>query len=459
MLKLFFQYHLVTILGKKECYSYNMKRVKTQHYNGFGRGILDSIAAPGKSLPLLFTIEGMLITIVNNLIGNNNNLFATRLGANEFQLGLLITIPQLVGMFVLLPGGILTDRMKNKRSLVITSLFLIMIFYIFIGFVPILGSYSFIAFLLLLAISTGPMTIYNVSWQAYFSDLINVEERNHIITIRTAISFLIGIIIPLASGAILAKASSINDKIIIHQIYFWIGGLLLLLQIFVLKKIKNIPKMSPSKINIKQLKTVLIDLAHNKKFLGFVSVAMFFYLTWHVDWTLYFIGQVNYLKLNEVWLSYISIGNAVIQFVTIGFWSKLNGKYGVRFSIIFGNLGLALCPISMIIATSLPISSGKIVFLILNTLANLTFATVTLNILQCLLQVLPESNKTLNISIYTILVTLSNAFMPLFGVMIYAKLGANLWALHTMFWIIFFLRIISSGLWAFRWWRLRNIEL
>lgn len=436
-----------------------MKTLKRQQASGYVTNIMTSMKSPTFRLPLLFTMEGMLITIVNNLIGNNNNLFATRLGANEFELGLLITIPQLVGMFVLLPGGILTDRMKNKRSMVISSLFLVMVFYIMIGFVPMLDYYKFAAFLILLAISTGPMTIYNVSWQAYFSDLVNVEERNRIITYRTAISFLIGIIIPLGSGAILAKAYNISEKVKIHQLYFWIGGVLLLLQILVLKKIKNEAKMSPSKINIRQLKTVLVELAHNKKFLGFVSVAMFFYLTWHIDWTLYFIGQVNYLKLNEVWLSYISIGNAIIQFVTIGFWSRLNNKYGVRFGIIFGNLGLALCPISMIIATSLPISSGKIVFLVLNTLANLTFATVTLNILQCLLQVLPESNKTLNIAIYTILVTLSNAFMPLFGVMIYSKLGANLWALHTIFWTIFFLRIISSGLWTLRWWKLRNLEL
>jgi len=407
---------------------------------------------------LLFTLEGMLITLVNNLVGNNNNFFATRLGANEFQLSLLTTLPQLVGLLVLIPGGILTDRMKNKRNMVMVSLFAVTVFYALIGFVPMLQTNRLAAFLILFAVSVGPMTIYNVSWQAYFSDMVNEEKQNHIMTYRTALTFVIGIIIPLVSGSLLALATTNDSKIRIHQIYFWIGAALLLLQILVLNQIKGSPNASAVRHETGRIKDVVSDLLHNKKFLGFVGVAIFFYATWHIDWTLYFIGEVNYLGLDEAWLSYVNIGNAVVQFITIGFWSRLNNKFGVRFGIIFGNLGLAFCPICMIVATGLPIPQGQVVFLIMNTLANITLAAVNLNIMQCLLQVVPENNKTLYISIYTVLVTLSNAFMPLIGVVIYTKLGADLEALQNTFRIIFAARIISTGLWGLRWWRLRERE-
>lgn len=136
----------------------------------------------------------------------------------------------------------------------------------------------------------------------------------------------------------------------------------------------------------------------------------------------------------------------------------MNHKFGVRFGIIFGNLGLAFCPICMIVATGLPLPQGQVAFLIMNTLANITLAAVNLNMMQCLLQVVPENNKTLYISLYTVLVTLSNAFMPLVGVVLYTKLGADLEALQLTFWIIFVVRIISTGRWGLRWWRLRNRE-
>lgn len=418
--------------------------------------LVHSVIAPKNRTLVLFAIEGALITFVTNLVSNYNNLFATRLGASDFELSLVITLPQLVGMLVLIPGGILTDRMKNKRNMVTSSLVILAVAYFVIGFTPMLGVYKLIAFLVLLALATGPLTIYNVSWQAYFSDVVKGESRNSILTVRNGLTFLIGILVPFSCGALLASATTLNDKLEFHQIFFWISGVLLILQVFVLKKIQSNEVHVPSGINFRELIKAIQELKSNRKFLGFIGVAIFFYLTWHIDWTLYFLGQVNYLGMNEAWLSYISIGNAVVQFITIGIWSRLNVKMGVRFAIIFGNLGLAFCPISMIVATSVPDHYGKIVFLILNTIANIALATTSLNILQCLLQVLPEKNKTLNISLYTVLVTLSNAVMPLVGVSIYTAMGADRVALHQIFWLIFILRIVSTFFWAMRWWILRK---
>ena len=409
-----------------------------------------------KRILILFTLEGMLITLVNNLVGNNNNFFATRLGASEFQLSLLTTIPQLVGLCVLIPGGILTDKLKNKRNMVMFSLLAVTVFYALIGFVPAFSANPFPLFLFLFAVSVGPMTIYNVSWQAYFSDMVSPEDQNNIYTWRTALTFVIGIVIPFVSGSILAMAITNSSKIRIHQIYFWIGAALLLLQIFVLSRINGTPNTSVVKTGNGNLREVFSELLKNKKFLSFVGVAIFFYATWHIDWTLYFIGEANYLMFDEAWLSYVNIGGTLVQFITIGFWSRMNKRRGVRFGIIFGNLGLSMFPLAMIISTSLPLPQGKIVFLILNTLSNIAFATINLNVLQCLLQVIPSNNKTLTISLYTILVTLSNAFMPMVGVLIYTALGADLRGLQLTFALIFILRITSTCFWFLRWKKLKN---
>jgi len=262
----------------------------------------------------------------------------------------------------------------------------------------------------------------------------------------------------MTSGALLSRADLNSDKIRLHQIFLWIGALLLLIQIFVLRKIPGKTFEKVNQISFHEIKKAFSELLHNRRFLGFAGVALFFYLTWHSDWTLYFIGETQYLGMNEAWLSYLSIGNAVIQFLTMGIWSKINSKHGVRFAIIFGSLGLAFCPVGMIITTGLNSVNAKLIFLILNTFFNITLATTNLNIIQCLLEVIPENNKTLNISVYTTLVSLSNGIMPMLGVAAYQKLGGDLRALHTVFWIIFVLRIIATGLWALRWWILRKAD-
>ncbi|WP_139903271.1 MFS transporter [Clostridium thermarum] len=406
---------------------------------------------------LLFAFEGVLITLINNLINNNNNLFATRLGASDFQLSLLITIPQIVGMLVLIPGSILTDRMINKRRMVILSLSALVCVYGAIGFVPMLGNYSFTAFLILLAISVGPMTMYNTSWQAYFSDVIPINRRNQTFTLRTKWTFLVGVATPLVTGFLLACAPTVSGKVILHQSFFWASCVFLLLQITTLKRISGGNSQAQSgSIGLKDLKVAALDMLHNKKLLGFIGVSLFFHMAWQSDWTMYYIGQVNYLKLNEAWLSYVIVGGAAVQFLTVGFWSRINERYGVRFSIIFGGFGLCLFPLNMILSTSLPAHIGPTVFLVMGTLANFAFATVSLNLMQCLLQVVPEKNKTLSIAIYALLIALSNAVMPMAGVRLYTSLGANLNALRITFTIIFIARIVAAGLWTLRWWLLRS---
>lgn len=406
---------------------------------------------------LLFAFEGVLISLVVNLVNNNNNLFATRLGASDFQLSLVITLPQIVAMLVLIPGGILTDRMLNKRRMVTLSLFALAAFYIVLGFVPMMGSYSLAAFLVLTALSVGPGTLYNTSWQAYFSDVVSIKDRNKALTLRTRWSFIINIATPLLTGFLLASVATNAGKLRFHQSFFWVSCILIILEIFVLKRISGgNMQTTRNAISLKDLKVAAVDLAHNKSFLGFLGVVMFFYITWMSDWTLYYIGQVNYLKLNEAWLSYVGVGGALVQFITLGFWSRINEKHGIRFSMIMGSLGLCFFPLTMIIGTSLPLSIGPYVFLALNTLSNFAFATIALNLLQCLLQVIPEKNKTLSISIYSLLVSLSNAVMPIVGVKVYTSLGANLKALHSTLLIIFAFRVVATGLWTLRWWLLRK---
>ena len=170
-----------------------------------------------------------------------------------------------------------------------------------------------------------------------------------------------------------------------------------------------------------------------------------------MDWTIYYIGQTQYLNLNEAFLSYVIAGNTLIQFFTLRFWSRMNERKGVVFTLSFGIFGFCCHPISMIVSTALPASVNQYVFLLMNTLSCFAVATLNLNLFQCLLQVLDEENRTLSISIYTIFVSLSNAVMPIAGVALYRGLGADLSALRTAFIIVFFLRIIAGGLWLLRW--------
>jgi len=67
------------------------------------------------------------------------------------------------------------------------------------------------------------------------------------------------------------------------------------------------------------------------------------------------------------------------------------------------------------------------------------------------LQVADEEYRSFSISVYTCLVCLSNAVMPVAGIALYRALGGDRNGLKLAFAIIFILRIAAAGLWLSRW--------
>ena len=398
----------------------------------------------------LYAIEGIIIAFVVNLIVNNNNLFATRLGADDFHLGLVSMLPQLVNMVVLIPAAILTDSLKTKRKMVIFSIGLTGIIYFAIGFVP-MFQLRLAAFIGLLALSGGTMTIYNLSWQSFFPEVIPIEKRNKTLTIKTYMSLFISIITPLLTGAILSRLSTNELKIMTHQVFFFCGSLLIAIQIIVLRRMTSVSAPKAPSVGFNELKEACVGLIRNKAFVFFACVAWFFYIAWHMDWTLFFIGQTKYLKLNETQLGIVIAAGTLAQFLTLRFWSRMNERKGVVYTLTFGLFGLSLVPLAMITATILPVSINKPVFILFHTIVSLSLAAIQLNPFQCLLEVLDEKYKTISISIFTVLTCLSNAVMPFTGVMLYRAFGGDLKALHNTLWIVFVLRLFAGLLWLLRW--------
>jgi len=122
----------------------------------------------------------------------------------------------------------------------------------------------------------------------------------------------------------------------------------------------------------------------------------------------------------------------------------------VEFPLVFGILGLMFAPIAQILGNIVGGCIGIALFLIFHGVAHLGFATITLNLFQCLLKVVDEEYRSFSISIYTVFITLSNAIMPVVGVAIYRALGGNRQALIYTFAICVVLRLIAAGFWMLR---------
>jgi len=401
-----------------------------------------------QTLSVNYGIEGILAVGALSIVGNNNNLFAQRLGADDFQLSLLQLVPNLLILLLLIPAGIFADSLRNKRIMIAVTMVVAGIFYSLVSataFVPVHTVYIFIIVLSVATVSGAGM--YNLSWQSFFPEAVEEGRRNMVLTFRARMTMIVQLVVPLVVGAILTAIISTEGKIVAHQAFYLLAAVLLFSNAFHLRKIKSVNPSEPKSISFAEMKIATGRLVRNKKFLIFTFVLLFFHATWHMDWTLYFIGQANYLQMNEFLLGLTPVGGMAAQLITLRFWSKLNTKKGVEHTLTFGIFGMATHAIAMIVAVSLPAPFSIITFLFLHFVAMLTFANITLSVFQNLLKVVDEEYRSFFISVYTCLITLSNAVMPMVGVLLYRALGDDLNAFRYTFVIVFALRIGAGLLW------------
>jgi MFS family permease len=414
--------------------------------------------AKGNPLAVKYGIDGLLIMGAMSIAVNNHSIFALRMGAGEFQLSLIQFLPQILNMLLLIPAGLLADSLFNKRRMLSGSLMLAAVFFMLGGFSSLIPVHTVYFFLGFIALANVCNAMYNLSWQAYFPEVVTEDKRNAVLTFRARITMIVSILMPLVSGAILASIPGHDGKVMAHQIFYVIVGLLLFSNAFFLRRIKASMPAAPKRISRTQFKSAVSRLVKNRPFIGFVAVALFFHITWHMDWTLYFIGQANYLHMNEFLLSLTGVGATLAQLVTLAFWSRQNARHGVEKPVTFGILGLSLCPIAMILALSVPSAMGIPVFLVANFIAHMAFATIAISFFQCLLKVVDKEYRSLSISLYTCFIMASNAVLPVAGVALYRALGGSMYALRNTFWIVFFLRIIAAALWRLRIYLLKGEE-
>jgi len=416
--------------------------------------------ADSNPIAMRYAMDGLLVALAVNIASNNNNLLVLRLGAGDYQLSLVQFLPQIFTMLILIPGGLFAGSLHNKKRIIIGALITGAVGYLLCALSPffrfahpkseLVSEYSIYFFLVFLAFTAGAMATYNISWQSFFPEVVDLNERNYVLTKRSHMDVFISIPLPLLVGTVLLHTATIRGKIIVHQSFYLFAAMILVLAAINYRRINAVRSVEPKRISFSETKKAVKSLLHNRQYLLFIAVAVFFYMTWHFDWTLYFLGQFNYLKMNEFQIGLTTLGATAVQFLTMRFWSRINEKHGVVLPVTFGILGLSLYPIAMIISLSLPISIAPYIFIALHAIISLPLATTTLNMLQCLLQVADEEYRSFSISVYTCIICLSNAVMPVAGVALYRALGGDRNGLRFAFAIIFALRIVAMCLWLIR---------
>lgn len=409
----------------------------------------------GARLATQISVEGLLASIVLNLATVFTAMFATRLGAGSGQIGLLASLPQWAGLAVLIPGTILAGRFRHSRRPVETSLLATGLLYGLAGLAPYMGEYRIWYLMAMVALANAPMSLYNTTWQNYFSDVVPVSNRNNLYTMRTSMTFAAGILIVQVTGLLLSQAADDTTRIHLYQGCYFLAFAFSILQWLVIRQSPDIAT-EDSHVRLKEIKTAIRDIISNKGFLAFIGISFFFHIGWYMAWPLFFLLQVNFMGANEAWLSYVLVSASLLQWATVKYWGRFIERHGVRLTIVIGAAGLTVNPLFAMLSSYLPMDWRMPGMLVFNLVNAATFSAFQLSLLQCLLEVLPRKNKQLNLSFYTALLIFSNALMQWFGVTFYVWLGDSHSAMSISLAASSLIRLVGTALFFWRWLYLRR---
>jgi hypothetical protein len=313
--------------------------------------------------------------------------------------------------------------------------------------VPILQDNQMIWFFLFLGISMGFLGIYNAQWQLFFGSVVKSKERNSIYAVRNQFMYFVGAIVPLACGILMAGLSTAGSKVGVLRTFFYICAISLFSQAFLIRMvpggIKKLEDGALDNANLAAVKVAVGRIIKDKKLRVFFASMLFFYATWQIDWSMWYIAQVQYIGLSESQLGYYNALASIGQMLTIGFFARMNVKKGLSKTLMVVVGGLIIFPITIAGCMFLPVGMRAWTFMLICVVLSMPQGCVNLIVIQLLLNMLPKEGQSVMLSIYTLLITLSNCISPLLGVRIYILLGANLNALFLFLGIEMLLRIAS----------------
>ncbi len=351
--------------------------------------------------------HGMVSTIAVNLAGNYFPIFAISiLGATNYQVGLISSLPPLVALIMTIPAAILLNRLEQqKKTVAMTVFWARAMFLLLVGVIILPPAYQAWAFLVIIALMNVPGTISNIGWQTLISGMISEERRGAFFSDRNRLLTVVGMITTLLIGIIMKKQT---DNAAAYQILFIFAFVFGLLEMFFLLKHKEAqqPAMKKEQKNSYMDWSVFKDYGYR----WFLIAALCFNFTWQMAWGLFNIYYVKYAHATILWISIFSVANQLVQIFSFPLWKKWAEQKSNTLVLVWVAAGMATAPILNVLSTNLyylsvvAMSSGFFV------------SGTTLLLFNLLLEQSPKEKRTYCITTYNVLLSFVAFIAPQVGI-------------------------------------------
>ncbi|WP_225231396.1 MFS transporter [Solibacillus faecavium] len=349
--------------------------------------------------------HGMASAVAQNTSNSYIPIFAmTILGATNYQVGLISSLPPLITLLMTLPAAILLNRSIEQKRLVAFSVLaarFVFLLIAFVSYVP--GSFGSWLLLALIAAMSVPNTMANMGWQSFIGNIIEETRRAQFFSDRNRLLTIVGLIVTLTIGVVM-KDMTANQ--IAYQILFMFTFVVGIVELyFLLKHDEPVRELS-----LEKKRAMDWSIFRNNKYVLFLIVALIFNFGWQMAWGLFNIYNVRYAGATIFWISMFNVANMSAQIFSFSLWRKWSQKYGNMYVFVWVAFGMSTAPLLMALSTNL-------YYLVVMSLISGLFVSGTVLILfNLLLENSPQEVRTYCITTYNVLLATIAFTSPQIGI-------------------------------------------
>jgi hypothetical protein len=352
-------------------------------------------------------------------------VFLTRLGATNFQVGLLSSMPGVTGLALALFVGRFLQTRRNIVPWYSLSRLLVILCYALTGILTLLISEKLVIFstLAIWAFATLPQTALAVAFSVVMNAVAGPEGRYALLSRRWAIFGLTGVI----GTFIVTRLINLLDFPVNYAIMFLVLSLGGFLSYYFSSRIELPeqipPPLSNSASPLEGFRNYLTLLRANPAFVSFSSKRFVYFSALILSVPIMPLYLVRDVRATDSQIGTINMVMTLVMLVGYYLWPRVSRKRGGRFVLLATTLGMTLYP-------ALSAITPRVDLIILYAgIAGLFQAGLDLVFFDELMKTVPAEYSATFVSIAQSVQYLSTILAPLIGTWVagYIGLSGALW--------------------------------
>ncbi|MHB9058884.1 MAG: MFS transporter [Bacillota bacterium] len=377
-------------------------------------------------------IDGMWYSVMVGLTNPFFGVFAMKLGATDYLVGLLASLPALVAMLSQLPGAAYTNRFARHLDPVIRSAWAYRVFYLVFAVIPFInirGVSRAWLFVILLAVSNLPGTACGVAWTALMGKLFPGSIRGVLFGERNMAASLVTLIATAIAGVWLDAIRFPYNYSSLYVISFGC----LMASLYYLTKLREEPSVpvlrqpaaaragssapAPSSGHRPAGGLGRLALRSHPRFVSFTAASFVFHLGLNLTVAVFTILFVRLLHLPQVWIGAFATLNGVTSVLTYQAWGRIADRRGNLWVLVASTAGFAA-------SIALYAVSGSPWFLsLLMLVGGVCSAGFSLALFNGVLDVTPQEGRATYVAVFNTLMGATGFLSPIAGVFLLDRVG------------------------------------